>query len=47
MEYETGAFFSFEQLYALTFNKIAIQGTPQMAAEKEAINLSRVYSMYS
>ena len=26
------------------FNKIAIQGTPQMAVDKEAIRLSRVYS---
>ena len=25
-------------------NKIAIQGTPQMAVDKEAISLSRVYS---
>ena len=28
-------------------NKIAIQGTHQMAADKEAISLSRVYSYYS
>ena len=28
-------------------NKIAIQGTPQMAADKEAICLSRVHSYYS
>ena len=28
------------------FNKIAIQGTPQMAVDKEAICLSRVYSYY-
>ena len=26
------------------FNKIAIQGTPQMAIDEEAISLSRVYS---
>ena len=26
------------------FNKIAIPGTPQMAVDKEAISLSRVYS---
>ncbi len=26
------------------FNKIAIQGTSQMAVDKEAISLSRVYS---
>ena len=26
------------------FNKIAIQGTPQMAVDKEANSLSRVYS---
>ena len=25
------------------FNKIAIQGTPQMAVDREAISLSRVY----
>ena len=29
------------------FNKIAIKGTPQMAVEKEAISLSKVYSYYS
>ena len=29
------------------FNKIAIQGSPQMAVDKEAISLSRVYSYYS
>ena len=29
------------------FSKIAIQGTPQMAADKEAITLSRVYSYHS
>ena len=28
------------------FNKIAIQGTPQMAVDKEAVCLSRVYSYY-
>ena len=28
------------------FNKIAIQGTPQMAVDNEAIILSRVYSYY-
>ena len=28
------------------FNKIAIQGTPQMAVDKEAICLSGVYSYY-
>ena len=34
--------------YILTrFNKIAIQGAPQMAVDKEAISLSRVYSYYS
>ena len=33
-----------EYLASLTrFNKIAIQGTPQMAVDKEAISLSRVY----
>ena len=29
------------------FNKIATQGAPQMAVDKEAISLSRVYSYYS
>ena len=29
------------------FNKIAIHGAPQMAVDKEAICLSRVYSYYS
>ena len=29
------------------FNKIAIQGAPQIAVDKEAISLSRVYSYYS
>ena len=34
--------------YFLTrFYKIAIQGAPQMAVDKEAISLSRVYSYYS
>ena len=32
--------------YITRFNKIAIQGTPQMAVDKEAICLSRVYSYY-
>ena len=35
------------QILDLTrFNKIAIQGAPQMAVDKEAISLSRVYSYY-
>ena len=29
------------------FNKIATQGAPQMAVDKEAKSLSRVYSYYS
>ena len=29
------------------FNKIATQGAPQMAVDKEANSLSRVYSCYS
>ena len=29
------------------FNKIAIQGAPQMAVDKEAISLSRVYSTHT
>ena len=32
------------QVSLTIFNKIAIQGTPQMAADKEAIILSRVHS---
>ena len=32
--------------YLTRFSKIAIQGTPQMAVDKEAICLSRVYSYY-
>ena len=31
----------------LDFNKIATQGAPQMAVDKEANSLSRVYSYYS
>ena len=39
--------FNFVGMFLLTrFNKIAIQGTPQMAVDKEAICLSRVYSYY-
>ena len=39
---------SLPQFHCLTrFNKIAIQGAPQMAVDKEAISLSRVYSYYS
>ena len=34
------------QFFFFFFNKIAIQGTPQMAVDKEAICLSRVYSYY-
>ena len=33
--------------YLTRFNKIAIQGTPRMAVDKEAISVSRVYSYYS
>ena len=32
---------------SLRFNKIATQGAPQMAVDKEANSLSRVYSYYS
>ena len=39
--------FGFSRYSPLTrFNKIAIQGTHQMAVDKEAICLSRVYSYY-
>ena len=31
------------QFDELLFNKIAIQGAPQVAVDKEAISLSRVY----
>ena len=34
-------------LFQERFNKIAIQGTPQMTVDKEAISLSRVYSSSS
>ena len=33
--------------YLTRFNKIATQGAPQMAVDKEANCLSRVYSYYS
>ena len=33
--------------YLTRFNKIANQGAPQMAVDKEANSLSRVYSYYS
>ena len=33
--------------YLTRFNKIATQGAPQMAVDKEANSLSRVYSYYS
>ena len=34
-------------IFKKIFNNIAIQGTPQMAVDKEDIGLSRVYSYYS
>ena len=34
------------EAYLTRFNKIAIQGAPQMAVDKEAISLSRIYSYY-
>ena len=36
-----------ESSYLTRFNKIAIQGAPQMVVDKEAISISRVYSYYS
>ena len=39
----TGFFLTF---LLTRFNKITIQGTPQMAVDKEAICLSGVYSYY-
>ena len=37
-----------DDAFVLTrFNKIATQGAPQMAVDKEANSLSRVYSYYS
>ena len=33
-------------LFLTRFNKIATQGAPQMALDKEANSLSRVYSYY-
>ena len=35
------------QKYLTRFNKIATQGAPQMALDKEVNSLSRVYSYYS
>ena len=35
------------QGFLTRFNKIATQGAPQMAVDKEANSLSRVYSYYS
>ena len=32
--------------YRSRFNKIAIQGAPHMAVDKEAISLSRIYSLF-
>ena len=34
-------------IFLTRFNKIATQGAPQMAVDKEANSLSRVYSYYS
>ena len=39
--------FVLEIIYLTRFNKITIQGTHQVTVDKEAINLSRVYSYYS
>ena len=36
-----------QRQYLTRFNKIVIQGASQMAVDKEAISLSRVYSHYS
>ena len=33
-------------IFLTIFNQIAIQGTPQMAADNEAISLSRIHSSY-
>ena len=35
------------EIHLTRFNKIATQGAPQMAVDKEANSLSRVYSYYS
>ena len=41
-------YYNYSQPTSLTrFNKIATQGAPQMAVDKEANSLSRVYSYYS
>ena len=37
----------FANIMHTMFNKIATQGAPQMAVDKEANSLSRVYSYYS
>ena len=36
-----------QAIFLTRFNKIATQGAPQMAVDKEANSLSRVYSYYS
>ena len=39
--------YTYTAIHTCFNNKIAIQGEPQMAVDKEAIRLSRVYSYYS
>ena len=39
--------FECQNMFLTRFNKIATQGAPQMAVDKEANSLSRVYSYYS
>ena len=41
------AAFDGSSIHLTRFNKIATQGAPQMAVDKEANSLSRVYSYYS
>ena len=46
-EYTTMTFLETGGVYLTRFNKIAIQGTPQMAVDKEANSLSRVHTLVS
>ena len=46
-EYECTIYGCYAEYGCTIFNKIATQGAPQMAVDKEANSLSRVYSYYS
>ena len=45
--HKTKVFVTKAKIILTRFNKIATQGAPQMAVDKEANSLSRVYSYYS